>query len=346
MSDIKSWSPTAANNNAASPDGFKTGMKPKDVGTSAREVMAAVRRQHESAEWIDLGAVPGYASATSFTVTAALDSPYVRGRRVKITDSLGNIYYGTIISTSGGSPTLTVTVTIDGGTALPNPLGATAKVALGIINPGYRTALVSNPATGGGPVVLDSAVEVFGGLSIDYPGNTEWTDLKAYFFVMLNPPKPGTPIKSIALACSQNMTATLFLLSIGRINIDGTTWWRSLSGSASVIISSVGVAVATLPSTYIIPDSAGSPLAVCIMNNTGGQSGAGGLLHTVKNPFNPAVTTYGMPLPARGIAAEGSAVIPASKTVANCDKYVHAPPWMALLDDSYDNARTAWVSSI
>lgn len=44
MSDVDTWSSTAASNNSASPDGFPEGMNPGGVNDSAREVMAAVAR--------------------------------------------------------------------------------------------------------------------------------------------------------------------------------------------------------------------------------------------------------------------------------------------------------------
>lgn len=44
MSDAVNWDTSAANNNSASPDGFKEGMLPGGVNDSAREVMAAVKR--------------------------------------------------------------------------------------------------------------------------------------------------------------------------------------------------------------------------------------------------------------------------------------------------------------
>lgn len=46
MSEVVSWSPTAADNDSAVPDGFPENMAPSGVNDSAREVMAAVVRQH------------------------------------------------------------------------------------------------------------------------------------------------------------------------------------------------------------------------------------------------------------------------------------------------------------
>lgn len=46
MSDVSSWSITAAGNNSASPDGFPEGMPPSALNDSSREVMAAVARYY------------------------------------------------------------------------------------------------------------------------------------------------------------------------------------------------------------------------------------------------------------------------------------------------------------
>lgn len=46
MSDVSTWSITAASNNSASPDGFPEGMPPSALNDSAREVMAAVARYY------------------------------------------------------------------------------------------------------------------------------------------------------------------------------------------------------------------------------------------------------------------------------------------------------------
>lgn len=44
MSDVTSWSTTAASNNSAVPDGFPDTMNPAGLNNSAREVMAAIKR--------------------------------------------------------------------------------------------------------------------------------------------------------------------------------------------------------------------------------------------------------------------------------------------------------------
>lgn len=44
MSEVSSWSTTAASNNSASPDGFPEAMAPSGVNDSARELMASIKR--------------------------------------------------------------------------------------------------------------------------------------------------------------------------------------------------------------------------------------------------------------------------------------------------------------
>lgn len=127
MSKISTWSTTAASNNSTPPDGFPEGMNPSDVNNAAREVMAAVRTQHEDAQWIDLGNTPTQTSATTFTLVGDQTAKYDVGRRVKCTDS--STLYGSITSSVFTSVT-TVTVSLDSG-SLSASLTA---VALGIIS--------------------------------------------------------------------------------------------------------------------------------------------------------------------------------------------------------------------
>ena len=126
MSDISTWSATAASNNSASPDGFPEGMAPSGVNNSAREVMAPVRDQHEDAQWIDLGNTPTNTSATTFTLVGDQTTQYHVGRRVKCTDA--TVLYGTI-TVSVFSAVTTVTVVLDSGVLS----GSLTAAALGII---------------------------------------------------------------------------------------------------------------------------------------------------------------------------------------------------------------------
>jgi len=66
MADVSSWSPVAANNNAAAPNGFPEGMPPSGVNDSAREVMASVRRWHD-----EVGGILNGGSVYAYSTTAA-----------------------------------------------------------------------------------------------------------------------------------------------------------------------------------------------------------------------------------------------------------------------------------
>lgn len=55
MSDVTTWTPEAAGNNTAAPDGFPENMPPSGLNDASREVMAAVRRAFESTGLINSG---------------------------------------------------------------------------------------------------------------------------------------------------------------------------------------------------------------------------------------------------------------------------------------------------
>lgn len=129
MSDIKDWSTTAANNNSASPDGFPEGMAPSGVNNSAREVMAAVRTQHEAGGWNDLGHTPTFATTTTFTIATDVTAQYAVNRRIKCTDA--TTLYGYISASSYGAPNTTVTVVLDSGVLS----GSLSAVALSNLSP-------------------------------------------------------------------------------------------------------------------------------------------------------------------------------------------------------------------
>jgi len=128
MSNISTWSSTAASNNSAAPDGFPEGQTPSSLNDCSRELMASVRTQHEDAQWIDLGKTTTYASATTFTIAGDVTDQFDVGRRIKATDSTTR--YGVITASAYSSPNTTVTVLLDAG-SLSASLTA---VAVGIIS--------------------------------------------------------------------------------------------------------------------------------------------------------------------------------------------------------------------
>jgi hypothetical protein len=144
MTDIKNFSSVAASNNLSPPDGFPEGQAASTYNNSARELMAAIRRQHEQAEWIDFGDVPTYISTTSFSVPNNRTSFYQVGRRIRISDS--STLYGTITASVFTSLT-TVTVALDSG-SISVSISAVAAGLLSVTNPSFAvsTANIANNA--------------------------------------------------------------------------------------------------------------------------------------------------------------------------------------------------------
>jgi hypothetical protein len=141
MTDIKNFSSVAASNNLSPPDGFPEGQAASSYNNSARELMAAIRRQHEQAEWIDFGDVPTYISTTSFSVPNNRTSFYQVGRRIRISDS--STLYGTITASVFTSLT-TVTVALDSG-SISVSISAVAAGLASVINKSIPLAAVLQP---------------------------------------------------------------------------------------------------------------------------------------------------------------------------------------------------------
>lgn len=112
---IKSYSTTAASNNASPPNGFPEGMAPASLNDGMRQVMADIRSWYEDPAWIDLGDTPTYIGTTSFSVTGDKTAIYAVGRRIRAIGTTPFTIYGTIATSSYSSVT-TVTVTWDSGT--------------------------------------------------------------------------------------------------------------------------------------------------------------------------------------------------------------------------------------
>ncbi len=168
MTDIKSWSTTASQNIDAVPNGFPEGMAPSGVNDAAREVMAAVRRQWNDAQWFDYGdggkaGTYAFVSANQFKVVSspAMDvtGEYHIGRRVKVTASTPGTIYGTITASSFSSPDTTVTVAFD--------TGALANEALVVQLSAQRADNQGTPGT----ITVDDGIET--APSIRFRGDTD-----------------------------------------------------------------------------------------------------------------------------------------------------------------------------
>ena len=145
MSDIKSWANAAVSNSAAPPNGFPEGMAFSAVNDAAREVMASIRRWYENAQWQDLGHVPTFVSATSFSVPGDQTAFYTIGRRLKLSDA--STLYGAVASANFASSVTTITVTLDSG-SLSVSLTAVAVGILSLSNPAFPVIPVAQGGTG------------------------------------------------------------------------------------------------------------------------------------------------------------------------------------------------------
>jgi hypothetical protein len=131
MSDIKSWSSTAASNTDATWGGMPEGMAPSAVNDNVRTQMAAHRTQWQDAEWFDWGHAPAYVSASTFTVSNSVTTVYAVGRRLKLYDGSSTLY-GHVTSISAVSGTNTkFTVSLTSG----NLTSSLSSVAVSILDP-------------------------------------------------------------------------------------------------------------------------------------------------------------------------------------------------------------------
>lgn len=167
MADISTWSPTAAGNNFAVPDGFPEGMKRSDINNCMREYKAAIRRGFEDSQFFNYGDTPTRTGNTTFTVPGDLTDRYHAGRAIKCVDS--SDLFGFIVSSVYSSVT-TVTVKLVSG----NLSASLTKVAPAIFtaaNTSHRNLLYSemrsisvdttlDPSDMGGIVICTAAVRV------------------------------------------------------------------------------------------------------------------------------------------------------------------------------------------
>lgn len=215
MSKISTWSKTAANNNSASPNGFPEGMAPSGLNNSAREVMAALRTQHEQAAWIDLGNTPTRVSNTSFTVTGDQTAVYTVGRRIRITDTA--TLYGTI-SSSAYTTLTTIGVTLDTG-AITTP----TAVAVSILDTkAMKSLLLATPDIDGG--TADSLV--IGGTT---PAAGTFTDVTVDSLLV-----DGNTISASTGAVNITPASGSAIVLDGTINVDAGI----VTGAASITSTS------------------------------------------------------------------------------------------------------------
>jgi hypothetical protein len=169
MSNIKSWSSTAASNTDATWGGMPEGMAPSAVNDNVRTQMAAHRTQWEDAEWFDWGHVPAYVSASTFTVSNSVTLVYAIGRRLKIGGIGSGYLYGHVTSISAVSGTNTkFTVSLTSG----NLTSSLSTVAVAILDP--TNTSIPKGATLDAPTINTSVAgtAVAGQADLETPSST------------------------------------------------------------------------------------------------------------------------------------------------------------------------------
>jgi len=129
MSDVKTWSQTAAENSDPVPDYGPEGHARTQVNNISREAQAAVRRQWETMAWFDKTKGP---SGLGFTLTRLGDfqvnlvhqttptdasGKFLVGARVRVGDGATYVY-GYILTAVYANPNTVVTLDLDGATVV------------------------------------------------------------------------------------------------------------------------------------------------------------------------------------------------------------------------------------
>lgn len=250
MSNISSWTTSAASNNASPPDGAPEGMQPSAVNDVIRENMGAVRRWYVDAEWINHGDALVRQTNNSFLVSRTATEVYTAGRRIKLYDS--TTIYGSVIASSASGANTLVTVSSSnlssslssGGVGIINPKFSSAPMATAAeILTGTTTSLLMTPGDFAGNKDLVGAAGYYklpGGLILQWDqlttnatGDVTWTYPTAFASGalavvctarsgdtahMVSVDAPGTTTCGIHVRAhddSQPSTVVLFAVAIG-----------------------------------------------------------------------------------------------------------------------------------
>jgi len=251
MSKIKTWSTTAASNNATPPDGWPENMLPSQVNNSARTMMAEIREVWNDKEWFELGSGSGTsnatrASTTSITIAADVTSTYHVGRRVKIYGANTGTIYGKIATSAYSAPNTTVSFTLDSGTI--HSSDTTPRVWVGSTYVGPATPVVDEDNMASNSAVLppsqqsvkaysDSGTQTLTNKSIALGSNTV-TGTTAQFNTAL------TDNDFATLAGSETLTNKTLTSPVLNTGISGTALQDDdnfSSASASKVASSESI---------------------------------------------------------------------------------------------------------
>jgi len=226
MSDIQTWSTTAASNNSAAPNGFPEGMPPSGVNDAAREVMAAVARYREDTDGVNT-------SSGTDTITLA-------SSRTMTAYAQGDMY----TFKAGGTNTGATTLNVDG-------LGA-------------KDVQFNGAACTGGEIITDLMYTVvYDGAQFQlmnaasYPAidieTLEVTNIKA---------KDGTASMTIADSTGVVTAGTLNATTIDATNIEVTNI-KAKDGTASIAIAdTTGIPTFSQATIVSVTDNTNAALRV------------------------------------------------------------------------------------
>ncbi|MFN9803788.1 MAG: hypothetical protein ACK54Y_08175 [Bacteroidota bacterium] len=161
---IKDYSTTAANNTLTPPNGAPEGMAAGLVNNTIRQVMADTRLFYESGGWCDLGHVPTYVSATSFTIPTDVTAYYTVGRRIRMYGAIMGTLYGFITVSAYSAPNTTVTVVLDSGSLTSNLssvlLAFTEQEAQRLADNAVTTAKIANNSVTTDKLAINSVTTI------------------------------------------------------------------------------------------------------------------------------------------------------------------------------------------
>lgn len=271
MSGIEKWSPTAASNNDAAPDGWPEGMAPSGVNDSARENMAAIRNWYNDAEWPVYGR-NGHANSYSISYVSATVFKFAStdrrtlapvGRRVKAGVGAG-VIYGSITDSSLSASDTQVTVTWDSG-----QLDASLSyVALGVLS-SSNNSFPRNMDMSFSDVTMVSLA----GSVIATQANQESADAVTVVVTPGRQQYHPSAAKGWAKAASNGTIAASYNVSSGEDQGSGQVkinWATDFSGGEYVVVAmaqSDGALIATAHNSV-------APAAGSVIINTFNTSGA------------------------------------------------------------------------
>lgn len=278
MSEVLTWSTTAASNSSSSPDGFPEDMPPSGVNNSSREVMAAVAKLCDrlGARCINLGFDATVASndLTVSLKTASAANPAT-------TDPVSILFRSTTVTTGqrvSVDYSAATTVVLPGGGSLGFSNSQSDKIHIWAVYDGTNkdigvsrtanhdeNALQSTTTIGTGSDATDTiytttgrtgaAITLIGVISIQY-GTAAWTNSPTNKTVLVNRQTPlATDTEALAKASA---TAAITPANL----------------AALAMFSGVAIQSFTTPGANTYTPTAG--MKYCIAISTGGGGGGGG----------------------------------------------------------------------